>query len=72
MAQAQDTAQLMVRIQQLEEQLRLLNGQIEGLTFQLTQLQEILNRMPKTTSSASRRWKAVPAQNLMRQPNRAA
>ena len=44
-AQAQDTAQLLVRIQQLEEQLRLQNGQIEGLTFQLTQLQEILNRM---------------------------
>jgi tol-pal system protein YbgF len=44
-AQAQDAAQLMVRIQQLEEQLRLQNGQIEGLTFQLTQLQEILNRM---------------------------
>jgi len=39
-----DTAQLMVRIQQLEEQIRLLNGQVEGLTFQLTQLQEILNR----------------------------
>jgi tol-pal system protein YbgF len=44
-AQAQDTAQLLVRIQQLEEQNRLLNGQIEGLTFQLTQLQEIVNRM---------------------------
>lgn len=44
-AQAQDTATLLVRIQQLEEQLRLQNGQIEGLTFQLTQLQEILNRM---------------------------
>ncbi len=40
-----DQAQQMVRIQQLEEQLRLLNGQIEGLTFQLTQMQEILNRM---------------------------
>lgn len=39
-----DSAQLLVRIQQLEEQNRLLNGQIEGLTFQLTQLQEILNR----------------------------
>ena len=39
-----DSAQLMVRIQQLEEQIRLLNGQVEGLTFQLTQLQEILNR----------------------------
>ncbi|QYO76136.1 tol-pal system protein YbgF [Devosia salina] len=40
-----DSAQLMVRIQQLEEQIRLLNGQVEGLTFQLTQLQEIINRM---------------------------
>lgn len=40
-----DSAQLMVRIQQLEEQIRLLNGQVEGLTFQMTQLQEILNRM---------------------------
>jgi tol-pal system protein YbgF len=39
-----DNAQLMVRLQQLEEQNRVLNGQIEGLTFQLTQLQEILNR----------------------------
>ncbi len=44
-AQATDSAQLMVRIQQLEEQIRSLNGQIEGLTFQLTQLQEIINRM---------------------------
>lgn len=42
-AQAGD-AQSMVRIQQLEEQIRTLNGQIEGLTFQLTQLQEMLNR----------------------------
>jgi tol-pal system protein YbgF len=44
-AQVQDPAQLIVRIQQLEEQNRLLNGQIEGLTFQLTQMQEIVNRM---------------------------
>ena len=48
-AQAADTAQLLVRIQQLEEQLRVQNGQIEGLTFQLTQLQEILNRMQEDT-----------------------
>ncbi|KKB76025.1 hypothetical protein VW35_20065 [Devosia soli] len=40
-----DQAQLLVRIQQLEEQLRVLNGQVEGLTFQLTQMQEIINRM---------------------------
>ncbi|MGV8853262.1 MAG: hypothetical protein ACOH2L_01330 [Devosia sp.] len=44
-AQSQDTAQLMVRLQQLEEQNRVLNGQIEGLTFQLTQMQELVNRM---------------------------
>ena len=44
-AQGQDVAQLLVRLQQLEEQNRLLNGQIEGLTFQLTQMQEIVNRM---------------------------
>lgn len=44
-AQAGDSAQLLVRIQQLEEQLRSQNGQIEGLTFQLTQMQEILNRL---------------------------
>lgn len=40
-----DSAQLMVRVQQLEEQIRVLNGQVDGLTFQLTQLQEILNRL---------------------------
>lgn len=50
-AQAQDTAQLMVRIQQLEEQLRLQNGQIEGLTFQLTQLQELLGRLQAQVES---------------------
>src|SRR5690554_8143095 len=44
-AQAADTAQLMVRIQQLEEQNRLLNGQVEGLTFQLTEMQDIVNGM---------------------------
>lgn len=48
-AQAQDSAQLIVRIQQLEEQLRSQNGQIEGLLFQLTQMQEILTRMQEDT-----------------------
>ncbi|WP_354059324.1 hypothetical protein [Devosia sp. 2618] len=47
-AQAQDAA-LMVRIQQLEEQLRSVNGQVEGLTFQLTQMQEIVNRLQEDT-----------------------
>jgi len=45
-----DTAQLMVRIQQLEEQIRQLNGQIEGLTFQLTQMQELVTRVEQNTN----------------------
>lgn len=44
-AQANDTAQLMLRIQQLEEQIRSLNGQVEGLTFQLTQMQTLVQRL---------------------------
>lgn len=42
LAQAGDAAS---RVNRLEEQLRLLNGQIEDLTFQLLQLQEELRRM---------------------------
>ena len=44
-AQTQESAQLAVRIQQLEEQMRVLNGQIDGLTFQLTQMQTLVDRM---------------------------
>jgi len=44
-AQTQEAAQLAVRIQQLEEQMRVLNGQIEGLTFQITQMQTLIQRM---------------------------
>jgi tol-pal system protein YbgF len=51
-----DAAQLVVRVQQLEEQLRSVNGQIEGLTFQLTQIQELLTR---TTQSYEARLKAL-------------
>lgn len=51
-----DSAQLLVRIQQLEEQLRSLNGQVEGLTFQLTQMQELLTR---TTEGYEARLKAL-------------
>jgi len=40
----QDAAQLLVRLQQLEEQVRNLTGQVEGLTFQLTQMQTILEK----------------------------
>jgi tol-pal system protein YbgF len=44
-AQSQQEAQLAVRIQQLEEQIRLLTGQVEGLQFQLTQMQTLIERM---------------------------
>ena len=43
-AQSREVAQLSVRIQQLEEQIRLLTGQVEGLQFQLTQMQAMLER----------------------------
>lgn len=41
---AQQAAQLAVRIQQLEEQIRTLTGQVEGLTFQLTQMQVMIQK----------------------------
>jgi tol-pal system protein YbgF len=51
-----DAAQLVVRVQQLEEQLRSVNGQVEGLTFQLTQMQELLTR---TTQAYEARLNAL-------------
>ncbi|WP_417310667.1 tol-pal system protein YbgF [Devosia sp.] len=44
-AQNRDTAELMVRIQDLEAQIRTLTGQVEGLQFQLTQMQTLVERM---------------------------
>lgn len=44
-AQSQGEAQLNVRIQQLEEQIRNLTGQVEGLQFQLTQMQTLIERL---------------------------
>jgi tol-pal system protein YbgF len=43
-AQSQADAQLTVRLQQLEEQVRGLTGQVEGLQFQLTQMQTLLEK----------------------------
>ncbi len=43
-AQNKTEAQLLVRIQDLEEQLRTLTGQVEGLQFQLTQMQTMLQK----------------------------
>ena len=42
--QGNDLAGMQVRIDQLEEEVRLNSGQIEGLQFQLTQLQSLLER----------------------------
>ncbi len=44
-AQSREAAQLQLQIQQLQEQIRLLTGQVEGLQFQLTQMQELIQRM---------------------------
>ncbi len=43
-AQNQSTAQLLVRIQELEEAIRQLTGRVEGLEFQLTQMQTQLQK----------------------------
>lgn len=44
-AQSREDAQLALQIQQLQEQIRLLTGQVEGLQFQLTQMQTLIERM---------------------------
>ena len=44
-AQSREEAQLQVQIQQLQEQIRLLTGQVEGLQFQLTQMQTLIEKM---------------------------
>jgi tol-pal system protein YbgF len=44
-AQSREAAQLAVQIQELQEQIRLLTGQVEGLQFQLTQMQTLIERM---------------------------
>ncbi len=44
-AQSRETAQLNLRLSQLEEQIRVLTGQVEGLQFQMTQYQTLLERL---------------------------
>jgi tol-pal system protein YbgF len=44
-AQSQSQAQVTVRMQELEDHVRTLTGQVEGLQFQLTQMQELLQKM---------------------------
>lgn len=44
-AQSRDVAQLNLRLSQIEEQMRVLTGQVEGLQFQMTQFQTLIERM---------------------------
>jgi len=44
-AQSRNEAQLNVQIQELQDQVRTLTGQVEGLQFTLTQMQEQLQKM---------------------------
>ncbi len=44
-AQSKSEAQVTVRLQELEDTVRTLNGQVEGLQFQLTQMQELIQKM---------------------------
>ena len=44
-AQSREAAQLQLQIQELQEQIRLLTGQVEGLQFQMTQMQTQLQNM---------------------------
>ncbi|WP_157970162.1 tol-pal system protein YbgF [Pelagibacterium sediminicola] len=43
--QGNDLAAMQVRLDQLDEQVRVYSGQIEGLQFQMTQLQTLIERM---------------------------
>ncbi len=43
--QGNDLAAMQVRLDQLEEQMRVYSGQIEGLQFQITQMQTLIERM---------------------------
>jgi len=45
MAQSQTEAQVNLRLSQMEEQMRTLTGQVEGLQFQMTQLQTAMERL---------------------------
>ncbi|VAW18214.1 hypothetical protein MNBD_ALPHA12-1168 [hydrothermal vent metagenome] len=46
-AQARDIASINLRLSRLEEQMRVLVGQMEGLQFQMTQYQTLIERMRK-------------------------
>lgn len=81
--QGNDLAGLQVRLDQLEEQVRINSGQIEGLQFQLTQLQSLIERMqednefrfqrlegggPGETDAVTPSGGATPAERLPQEP----
>ncbi|MEP7240563.1 MAG: tol-pal system protein YbgF [Devosia sp.] len=45
LAQSSQEAQLLARVQDLESTVRTLTGQVEGLQFQLTQMQQLIQKM---------------------------
>lgn len=65
---SRQAASINVRLGQIEEQMRVMNGQVEGLQFQLTQMQTILERMQQDyefrfeqlEGSSSGKTKAAP------------
>lgn len=62
-AQDRDVAQLMMRLQDLEQQVRDLTGQVQGLQFQLTQLQTLVDRSNQDNNDRFRQLQggAAPA-----------
>jgi len=48
-AQSRDVAAINLRLSQVEEQMRVLVGQMEGLQFQMTQFQTLIERMKQDT-----------------------
>jgi tol-pal system protein YbgF len=82
-AQSQEAAQLRLQIQQLEEQIRVLTGQVEGLQFQMTQMQTLIERTnednefrfqalegggPGKPPAATESGGAMPAEELPQNP----
>jgi tol-pal system protein YbgF len=60
-AQSREEAQLIVRLQDLEGQVRTLTGQIEGLQFQLTQMQQLIDRMTQDNEYRFQQLEGGPA-----------
>ncbi|MGJ8529080.1 tol-pal system protein YbgF [Maritalea sp.] len=81
---SRQVGEINVRLDQLENQMRVLNGQVEGLQFQLTQMQTLLERMQEDyefrfqdleggssgkTSAAPRPGSVTPSERLPQEQN---